>query len=989
MRRFSAGAMLAFTALSPLQLQADDIEIYVNSATEYGPNVLFAFDLSGSMNWLPDVSAIADEDETSRFDILKEALQMTLSDDLGALNIGLSWYGGYDFVTGYNNYASGPKWPISSNSASASEIDPDITGDDSVSDTILNMLEAQTPYGGTPIVEALYEAALYFSGGTVGQGAAAPQTWDSTVKSYTGSTPNAAHFASYTPENAFTGGGGTATYISPIKSSCQSNYLVLLSDGIPNHLTNQAEIESFIGKSCADQSQPGGIMDGVTAYNHAANCGPELAEYLATEDQVASMSGSNVNVITIGFALDDSTEGQVGRAFLETVAEAGGGDFYEAAGTTDLATVLSTIVNEVNSSSNSFTAASVSIDTSKMSTDERSFFGLFEPAHSRAWVGNLKGYFVGNDGYLDVDGNEATVLGDDGLEFSDTARSFWSGSADGAEVVEGGANYKLDYGNRNFYTWLGSSAELTDESNALAASNTALSAEDLGVSGSAEVSAADLLDWLQDQPMGDPLHSQPVLVNYDGRDVIYIGTNQGFVHAIDGTTPTTVGDYSGGEEIFAFMPAELLSNVYPLYRNLAWGGHIYGMDGDITVYHDDDNGDGIVNDSDTVTLIAGMRRGGRAYYALDVTDPDKPEYKWQIDPTVDGYGQLGQTWSRPVLTTLDDRKVLIFGGGYDPAEDDKSVRSADTMGNAVYVADADTGELIWSLSSAEGGQVEADLKYAVPTALRVVDMDANGSADRIYFGDTGGQLWRVDLDEEDLSSSSGATVTKLADFNDGSASGNRKFFYPPAVALTESGGDTFLSVAIGSGNRSHPLSTTVENRIYVYRDMHVDKGAPSETVDEADESDLFDATDNDIGEGDASTSSSAEEELAASQGWYVTLSTGQKVLAEGLIYDNSVMFTTFEPADTDEDSCSTPSSLSYFVKMSLTDATPTSDLDGSGDDSNLTASDRFYELDSYGIPSQPSLSFPAEGSSVQVYVGRQMVEDVSPSVRTVFWRVEE
>ena len=262
-----------------------------------------------------------------------------------------------------------------------------------------------------------------------------------------------------------------------------------------------------------------------------------------------------------------------------------------------------------------------------------------------------------------------------------------------------------------------------------------------------------------------------------------------------------------------------------------------------------------------------------------------------------GFEKLGQSWSKPVLTTIDGTKVLIFGGGYDPAQDSKNSRSNDSKGNAVYIVNADTGALIWSASSSGSGQIAAQMNYAIPSDLRVIDSDANGSADRIYFGDLGGQLWRVDLDETGLSGSSGATVTRLADFNDGSSSGNRKFFYPPAVALMRKNGDEYLAVAIGSGNRAHPLSVAVDDRMYVYRDIDVEKGAPASYVSAATESDLYDTTSNLIVEGTTAQQNDAKAELQSKDGWFIKLASGQKNLSGAIAFDRDLMFTTYQPFD--------------------------------------------------------------------------------------------
>ena len=71
---------------------------------------------------------------------------------------------------------------------------------------------------------------------------------------------------------------------------------------------------------------------------------------------------------------------------------------------------------------------------------------------------------------------------------------------------------------------------------------------------------------------------------------------------------------------------------------------------------------------------------------------------------------MGQSWSRltPVKMFINDsaKDVLIFGGGYDTAQDELAVETAigtsarthpkDQVGNGLYIVEATTGELIWS-----------------------------------------------------------------------------------------------------------------------------------------------------------------------------------------------------------------------------------------------------------------------------------------------------
>ena len=214
-------------------------------------------------------------------------------------------------------------------------------------------------------------------------------------------------------------------------------------------------------------------------------------------------------------------------------------------------------------------------------------------------------------------------------------RSFWSDTPDGAEVPNGGASGEIVAATRNLYTNVGTGSNLTDAENQLAVANALITNSMLGLNSySTATERDDLIDWYRASPYGDPLHSQPKMIDYGTQKVVYIGTNSGFLHAVDATYPSVFGEYIGGNEIFSFVPKELLKNVYALNKNYAWGSHLYGMDGDITIWHKDDDNNGSVNGSDKVTLIAGMRRGGSSYYALDVTNPSDPKIKWIIDPSV-------------------------------------------------------------------------------------------------------------------------------------------------------------------------------------------------------------------------------------------------------------------------------------------------------------------------------------------------------------------
>ena len=73
-------------------------------------------------------------------------------------------------------------------------------------------------------------------------------------------------------------------------------------------------------------------------------------------------------------------------------------------------------------------------------------------------------------------------------------------------------------------------------------------------------------------------------------------------------------------------------------------------------------------------LVGGLNKGGRAYYALDITDPVNPKALWEFthNPGVcSGAGQysdchLGYTFGNPVITKLKDgRWVVVVTSGYN------------------------------------------------------------------------------------------------------------------------------------------------------------------------------------------------------------------------------------------------------------------------------------------------------------------------------------
>lgn len=1016
--RNSANKLLISVAISAaisLPAAADDLDVYnAIFANQLKPNLLFVLDYSGSMSrdvggtWLDDQT-----DPASRISILKNAVQDVLVRNSGRINAGIGSI--------YDTYPSGVKWPITDLEDDAHIHDPAIPPNTvNVAEVISSQLGRVSAGGRTTTVNALAEAAAYFRGDQVFDNDSdvldiwdhTPDVWQQATKQYGGGNQYAASPQSYTPTNALdltNNTWTTPTYNSPIVSACQSNFIVLISDGSPNEVNDTPTLQTVLSAAGKSPTDPADITSGcedlkTTVFGYSpvdggaqitqGNCGPEITEYLATNDINPAIPGSNVKTFTVGFATTGS-----GSTYLDRLAEKGQGDFFQATQPAELTDALDEVINSILAGTHAFAELSLEVDKANYAHDNRTFYSLFTPTNKPSWTGNLKGYFIDNSGLVDIKGDSAIINDGSGARFADSSHSFWSALPDGNELALGGFNESVleqgTAGSRNLYTYTGGAIPAGGVtvsmglSNLLHKDNTSITHGLLGLNGSQTAESEAALDWIQTAPMGAPLHTKPVMVNYDGQQVLYVMTNQGFIHAIDATDPTAPDNVTpntaGGEEIFAFMPGELLDNLHKQYTGKVGDPHIYGLDGTVTRWHEDANNDGIVNGADTVMLVFGMRRGGNTYYAMDVTDPTSPKLEWKISGGDTNFAELQQSWSRaslvPVKLNGVRQKVLMFGGGFDPAMDN-IVQTTPGSGNAIFIV-SKTGNLIKKIT-------HADMIYSIPSDLTVIDTNSDAMADRIYVGDLGGRVWRVDF--QDLGTGNPVTVTQLADLSTNAAD-HQPIFYPPSVALNNQSGKRFLSVAVGTGDRTQPLLTGTNNRLVMLRDEDYAFGPPSTTVTPISPNELHDATLNNIGSTDNTIKDAARADLDAKRGWKINLNSDEKSLSQLLTFEGKIMATTFEPLpDSGADPCGFESAGRLYT-VRVADARPVEILpDGTENIADLPASSRVTVLNSPGIPSKPVKFFSSDGTGSDTgnntMVGTEAIPGSSSQVKTVFWHAK-
>ncbi len=484
---------------------------------------------------------------------------------------------------------------------------------------------------------------------------------------------------------------------------------------------------------------------------------------------------------------------------------------------------------------------------------------------------------------------------------------------DGGEVEQGGVGEVLmDRLNlRNAYTYFYSNVNLNHSSNDFQTTNANITPTVLGLlEGDTDgryklirftrgwdayddngngILDEERRDWI----LGSFLHSRPVIIHYTGsRSVVFSGSNDGMIHAFDD---------SDGRELWGFIPPNLLNTLQALHADT----NASYVDGSPRAYLSYEyNTDGSIKTVLKAILIFGERRGGNHYYALDVTNPDSPQFLWEIGPTArvyqtttvttTDYQELGQTWSSPIIGKIDDgttdgKWVVFIGGGYDTNQDNDPVIASDSQGRAIYVVDLLTGALVKRFSHTEN----SDMTYSIPSDIAKVDTDGNGKVDRLYVGDMGGRMWRFDIGNSDVSQ----WTTKIIFKSNSVASDRRKIFYPPDVTLERDTTGDYEALFFGTGDRETPKESAVINRFYSVKDKFTVTEGVYRPFHSLEETDLVNVTSDLLQAGTAQEKQDTLDALKAKNGWYIILeNAGEKFLANAVVFYKIAYYTSFTPS---------------------------------------------------------------------------------------------
>jgi hypothetical protein len=431
---------------------------------------------------------------------------------------------------------------------------------------------------------------------------------------------------------------------------------------------------------------------------------------------------------------------------------------------------------------------------------------------------------------------------------------------------------------------------------------------------------------------------QEYAVTNPRNEVLYAGANDGMLHAFDAgswdgsTNSYTIGT---GAEVFGYIPPNLLPKITSWYDSSIGVGTKLNFPEfvDSTPTASDvffsnifngtvnsvDNSNYPLNQSSLQSswhsvLMGGERNGGNYYYALGVTNPSSSSYPdplWNITNS-----SMGNTWSKPNISYVclpnpdyaakngepdvcgnnpDPTSPLLppqyiktyaafIGGGYS---------SNNSLGNALYSLyvepnPVNTGtsaapnytdkQILWEFNSSN----DANMKYSIPSAVTPV-LSQNFRIEGFYVGDLGGQMWSVNIPDGlppyKASGTSNWNACRLFDSNASSANPLNIFFSPSTA--TDTLGN--LWVFFGTGNRENlnEVITSRNNEFIAINTTATGTTGGSLTCPASgpiNESDLVNQT-------GASGSTTNLTAVNSADGWYITLSPGEKVTSAPTVYD--------------------------------------------------------------------------------------------------------
>ncbi|MDL9999079.1 PilC/PilY family type IV pilus protein [Variovorax sp. J22P240] len=637
--------------------------------------------------------------------------------------------------------------------------------------TWYSKLHSINPNGGTPLVAALDRAGRYFKSGTM---PGATTTSRSTTVPLA-CTPN---YSILSTDGYWNGTGITS-------ADDQDTTVPTLPANVYVNPDNGATINDPVAGAplVKDQRFPAPFYDGNTASDTLADV---AMKYWIT-DLTGSSAGKvtsnasdpatwqHMTTFTIGLGASGTlTSAPTGTGKWPTpVADTataiddlwhaalnGHGKYFNTKDPAKLQTALSSILNDIVNRTGS--AASVAVSNPNVRSGDNSAFA--SSFNSGAWYGDLQAFAIDlNTGVL----SDTALWSAQSLLDSKTFSSRYIASFDGSAGVP--------------FTATGLAAKLSrlnSPSTPPGPTDNAAVISYLRGDRSKEGDGSDSAKPYRTRThvLGDIVDAEPTYVSAPRSSytdtgyatfkagtaatrtkVVYQGANDGMLHAFDAST---------GAELWAYVPGNLLdANLSTTYTSTSslvgltqqsLFQHRFYVNGtptatDVDLSNTQANQPTPPAASWATVLVGGFAKGGRGYYALNVTDPTATsdgtvasKVMWEFpnaSTPAAVKNNIGYTYGSPLnVKTKAAGWVTLVTSGYNNG----STTGGDGAGH-LYVLNTATGALIKDISTGAG--TSADPSGLAKISAFLANPGVDDTADYVYGGDTLGNVWRFDLSD--------------------------------------------------------------------------------------------------------------------------------------------------------------------------------------------------------------------------------------------------
>lgn len=595
---------------------------------------------------------------------------------------------------------------------------------------------------------------------------------------------------------------------SPIAYTCQQNFVMMVTDGLPTGKTD-GTLYSAAERTNTFNPTTGALIPGVAAQD-------AIDAVAALRSTTNATKATPYDIETYVLALGDTVANANAVAVMNAMANAGGtGSALFASNSTAFQTAIGKIADSITAKTGASAAVAVA-NAHVTSTDNASYASSY---NSGTWTGDLDAFAI--DITTGLPSTTSSWTGGSArtqLDLLTAATRKIATSTDTAGLI-GGIQFQPNGGS--------TATKLSVAQQTL-----------LNTPSIVPVDGAAVLAYLRGDRtgeiagtyrtrahlLGDVVNAEPLLVReprneyadagYQGStamfketqanrtQMIYQGANDGMLHAFVAST---------GAEAWAYIPNLVMGNLNNLSSKANFT-HRYYVDGTPVAADVDfknvNSASGSGTDWRTI-VVGGLGKGGRGYYALNVTNPAAAneaevaaKVLWEFPNSItnatartNAIKNMGYSFGKPVIVKTGAGKwVVLVTSGYN-----NGTNAGDSGGDGLghlYVIDPKTGDLIKDIPTTGCNSTPTTTPCGLAQISAYVENTAvDNQTDFVYGGDLSGNVWRFNL----KSNNSGSwAVSKLAVLKDASGA-VQPVTTTPELAQIKVGGTDKRFVYVGTG----------------------------------------------------------------------------------------------------------------------------------------------------------------------------------------------